>query len=286
MRFAVVGGDRRSALLCTLLLQDGHKVHSYALEQAPLPAEIPKDDCLQACVYAADCVILPVPAQTGGLLNAPLSSESLSMDALIGALWPGQLLCGGQLGDDGCRAAQREKLHVADVMRRPDFVAGNAALTAEGAISLLMAESERSIRDSRALVLGFGRIGKPLALSLAALGAQTAVAARSGADRALAAVLGLNALEYRQLEGLIGDFDFIVNTVPARILSEAALCCAAPEAVLLELASPPGGFDRRLAENIGLRTLHAPGLPGRYAPYSAALLIRAAVYGAIRELEE
>ena len=56
--------------------------------------------------------------------------------------------------------------------------------------------------------------------------------------------------------------------------------------MLLELASPPGGFDRRLAENIGLRTLHAPGLPGRYAPYSAALLIRAAVYGAIRELEE
>ena len=40
------------------------------------------------------------------------------------------------------------------------------------------------------------------------------------------------------------------------------------------------------AENIGLRALAAPGLPGRYAPYSAALLIRAAVYGAIRELEE
>ena len=286
MRFAVVGGDRRSALLCTLLLQDGHKVHSFALEQAPLPAEIPKDDCLQACVYAADCVVLPTPAQTGGFLNAPLSAECLSMDALIGALWPGQLLCGGKLSDDCCRAALREKLHVADIMGRPDFVAGNAALTAEGAISLLMAESERSLRDSRALVLGFGRIGKPLALSLAALGAQTSVAARGGADRALAGVLGLNALEYCQLEGLIGDFDFIVNTVPAAVLSEAALCCVSPEAVLLELASPPGGFDRRLAENIGLRTLSAPGLPGRYAPYSAALLIRAAVYGAIRALEE
>ena len=286
MRFAVVGGDRRSALLCTLLLQDGHRVHSFALEQAPLPAEIPKDDCLQACVYAADCVILPVPAQTGGLLTAPLSGESLSVETLITALWPGQLLCGGKLSDEICRAALREKLHVADLMGRSDFVAGNAALTAEGAISLLMTESQRSIRDSRALVLGFGRIGKPLALSLSALGAQTSVAARDGADRALARVLGLNALEFGQLEGLIGDFDFIVNTVPAPVLSEAALCCVSPEAVLLELASPPGGFDRRLAENIGLHTLAAPGLPGRYAPYSAALLIRAAVYGAIRELEE
>ncbi|MBR1455781.1 MAG: dipicolinate synthase, partial [Oscillospiraceae bacterium] len=178
MRFAVIGGDRRSALLCALLLQDGHRVHSFALEQAPLPAEIPKDGCLQACVYAADCVILPTPAQVGGFLNAPLSAENLSVDTLIGALWPGQLLCGGSLGEESCRAARREKLHVADVMRRPDFVAGNAALTAEGAVNLLMEESERAIRDSRALVLGFGRIGKPLALSLNALGAQTAVAAR------------------------------------------------------------------------------------------------------------
>lgn len=286
MRFAVVGGDRRAALLCSLLLQDGHRVHSFALEQAPLPAEIPKEDCLQACVYAADCVILPTPAQVGGFLNAPLSSEVLSLEALVEALWPGQLLCGGLLSEDCCRAARRGKLHVADIMRRADFVAGNAALTAEGAISLLMEESERALRDSRALVLGFGRIGKPLALSLAALGAQTAVAARDGADRALASILGLNPLAFSQLEGLIGDFDFIVNTVPAPILSEAALCCVSPEAVLLELASPPGGYDRRLAENIGLHSLAAPGLPGRYAPYSAALLLRTAVYGAIRELEE
>ncbi len=286
MRFAVIGGDRRSALLCTLLLQDGHKVHSFALEQAPLPAEIPKDGCLQTCVYSADCVILPTPAEAGGFLHAPLSEESLSMDALIEALWPGQLLCGGRLSEKSRQAALREKLSVADLMCRADFVAENAALTAEGAISLLMAESQRAIRDSRVLILGFGRIGKPLALRLAALGAQVSVAARSAADRALAAVLGLRPLAIGQLEGLAGDFDFIVNTVPAPVLSEAALCCLSPDALLLELASPPGGFDRRLAENIGLHVRTAPGLPGRYAPHTAALLLRDAVYGAIREWEE
>ena len=127
MRFAVVGGDRRAALLCALLLQDGHLVHSFALEQAPLPAEIPKDDCLQACVYAADCVILPTPAHTGGFLNAPLSEESLSVETLVGALWPGQLLCGGALGEECCRAARREKLHVADLMRRYQELTGGTS---------------------------------------------------------------------------------------------------------------------------------------------------------------
>lgn len=37
MKFAVVGGDRRSALLCALLSRDGHKVYSFALEKAELP---------------------------------------------------------------------------------------------------------------------------------------------------------------------------------------------------------------------------------------------------------
>ena len=76
MRFAVVGGDRRSALLAGLLLRDGHRVHSYALEKAELPAEIPQDSSLQSCVYGADCVLLPLPAEKGGWLNAPLSEES------------------------------------------------------------------------------------------------------------------------------------------------------------------------------------------------------------------
>ena len=50
MKYAVVGGDRRSALLAGLLLREGNRVRSFALEKAELPAEIPKDSCLQSCV--------------------------------------------------------------------------------------------------------------------------------------------------------------------------------------------------------------------------------------------
>ena len=286
MRFAVVGGDKRSALLCGMLLRDGHRVQTFALEKAELPETVPRAGCLQSCVYGADCVILPTPAEKGGLLNAPLSEEKLRMSELIGALWKGQLLCGGNLSEESCQAAIQGKLLVEDIMRRPDFVVGNAAITAEGALELLMSASEKTLWGSRILVTGWGRIGKLLSRRLAALGAEVTVAARRGAHRAEAWALGLEAIDYKAAEAEIGDFDTIVNTVPARVITEAMLCCVAPDAVLLELASPPGGFDRSLAENIGLHVLAAPGLPGKCAPYTAAQLIRDAVYAILREQEE
>ena len=99
MKFAVVGGDERSARLCRLLLNDGHKVSSYALERAALPANVQRAGCIQACVYGADCVILPVPAERAGVLVSPLSGEHVPMAELIPALWPGQLLVAGKLGE-------------------------------------------------------------------------------------------------------------------------------------------------------------------------------------------
>jgi dipicolinate synthase subunit A len=282
----VVGGDRRSALLAELLLQDGHKLRSFALEKAGLPREIPRESCLQSCVYGADCVLLPLPAEQGGFLNAPLSSESLAMPALIEALWPGQLLIGGRFSDRSVSAALQGALRVTDLLHRPELAVGNAALTAEGAIGRIIGQSEGSIWGSRVLVLGWGRIGRILALRLRALGAEVTVAARGTRDRAMAEALGCRALDYGGLEAALGDFDTIVNTVPARVLTEGMLCLIRPEALLLELASPPGGFDRTLAVNIGLRALAAPGLPGETAPLAAARLLQKAVYAVIEETED
>ena len=64
------------------------------------------------------------------------------------------------------------------------------------------------------------------------------------------------------------------------------LPAAGGDALLLELASPPGGFDALLAQNIGLRVLAAPGLPGKSAPASAAALLRRTVERVMSEQEE
>lgn len=286
MKFAVVGGDRRSALLCAMLERDGHRVQSFALEKARLPTGVLRSGCLQGCLYGADCVILPVPAETGALLNTPLSDNRVETAELIDCLWPHQLLCGGKFSDESCALAARAGIATADLMRRADFVMGNAAITAEGALWRLMEESERTVQGLRVLVCGWGRIGTLLSLRLAALGAYVGCVARRDEDRAMIEALGLEVLEYCRLESSIGGFDAVVNTVPARVITDPMLCMMADGAMVMELASPPGGFDRKLAENIGLRVLYAPGLPGVYAPESAAALIKETVYKVISEEEE
>lgn len=285
LKFAIVGGDERLVRLAVLLWRDGHRVTTYALERAGLPAEIPKAGCIQGCVYGADCVVLPTPAETGGFLSAPLSAERLRGEELVSALWQGQRLFGGRLGDGLCLAALRQGLVVEDLLRRPDFAAGNAAITAEGALGLLMENSPGTLWRSRALVLGWGRIAKILTLRLLGLGAQVGAAARRAEARVMASVLGAESFPFDELESRIGGFDFIVNTVPARVLTDGALCAAAEDALLLELASAPGGFDRTLAENLGLRVLAAPGLPGKCAPLRAAELMREAIYASLKEGE-
>ena len=154
LRYAIIGGDARAVCLARLLLEEGHRVHSYALEKAVLPGQIFKEDSLQAAVYGADCVVLPVPAERSGLLNAPLSEESRPLTEILEALWPGQPVFGGGFGEESLRAARQGELRLTDLLRRAEFTVGNAALTAEGALGLLIRESDRAIWGGRVLVCG------------------------------------------------------------------------------------------------------------------------------------
>ena len=102
----------------------------------------------------------------------------------------------------------------------------------------------------------------------------------------MAAAVGAESCDFPVPEEVLGRADFLVNTVPARVLDDGALCALPESALLLELASAPGGFEKTLAENLGLRVLAAPGLPGRRVPESAAAIMREAIYASIREGED
>lgn len=285
MKFAVLGGDSRSAILSRLLMQDGHKVHTYSLEKAGLSPDIPAAGCLQSAVYGADWIVLPVPAEKNGEVFCPLGAQKLSSEELLSTLWPGQSLCGGRLSPDSSLAAVRAGAKVYDLMQRRDFTVGNAAITAEAAIQKLMEATPRCLAGSHVLITGWGRIASILAPKLHALGAYVSIAARKPGDRAMAAALGLGCCSFKALALLAEDVDFVVNTVPTPVLEERILKRLKKECVLLELASAPGGFDAECAESLGLKVIAAPGLPGIYAPESAAELIRDSIYAIIAEEE-
>ena len=273
MRFALLGGDRRCLYFYELLRADGHTVVPFALERA-LP------DCAPdaaAAVAAAEVVLLPIPCQKQGDLFAPLSAEKRAISPLLTAAVPGVRVFAGGAGEELRAACRRGGLPLTDYLRREDFALRNADITAEAAIARLM-EGDGAIRGQRVLIAGFGRIGRCLAPKLLALGAAVTVLARDPAQRAMAAMLGCDAV--RTLPA--GDFDAAVNTVPATIFGPAELE-ALGGARLLELASAPYGFDLPAAEALGKTVEVCPGLPGTYAPRAAAAAMRDVIYSVLED---
>ncbi|MBQ9412319.1 MAG: dipicolinate synthase [Oscillospiraceae bacterium] len=275
MRFALLGGDLRMAYLRQKLLSDGHAAAALALER--LLPETPPDP--ETVLAPAQAVILPLPAEREGRLNAPWSSRRYVLSELLPLLRPGTVVLAGMPGEALAAECRRLGLPLADYGAQERFLRRNAALTAEAALPLLL-EGPRALSDSRVLVSGFGRIGKELTRRLFALGADVTVAARSESARTMAAAMGCRAVELRDAPE--PGYDAVVNTVPARLYGEAEERSFAG-ARLIELASPPYGFDPAGAEAAGNPVLFAPGLPGKCFPASAAEAVRASIYECLKE---
>ena len=165
--------------------------------------------------------------------------------------------------------------------RREEYQIAIARLTAEGAIALLRPET--GLSGAHILLLGYGRIARLLARELQKAGALVTAAARSGEQRAWAEAEGIEALPLDALSGTLDRFDVIIGTIPAPVLTEPLLALVRKDALLLELASAPGGIDAAAAHERGLRYIRAPGLPAKYAPERAAVILRDAVYAAAAE---
>ena len=123
MKFALIGGDARSAGLAALLAGEGHGVRCYALEKAALPPKFSVGSP-EACTYGADWVVLGVPAERSGRLLTPLSVQEVTTQELLTALWPGQTLCGGRIGQATALAGEADFI----VNTVPAQVLGRGAL--------------------------------------------------------------------------------------------------------------------------------------------------------------
>lgn len=160
-----------------------------------------------------------------------------------------------------------------ELLLRDDFSIYNAIPTAEGAIASALQRARRTLHGSSALVLGFGRCGSVLAEKLQAMRARVTVAARNATQRAHAKSIGCDAIHTNQIANHICRFDFVFNTVPAKLLDAETLIRCRPDVVITDIASLPGGVDRAKAEELGLSVALELGLPGRVAPESAGWAI-------------
>jgi dipicolinate synthase subunit A len=150
---------------------------------------------------------------------------------------------------------------VCNYAKDENFVLKNAYLTAQATFPFIKEHIKIPIELSKALVLGYGRIGKYLAEMLKNNGAETFVYARREEARKEAEKNGILSTE---TPADLYKYNFVFNTVPEIIVPKSETDKAYQSGTLMvELASMPGGFeDESVALNGG-------GLPGKMLPQLA-----------------
>ena len=183
----------------------------------------------------------------------------------------------GRVSDEVARALQGAGQGTLILAGRPGMPVRMAAR--EAGLPL----RERTIWESGFLVLGYGRVGRAVARRLVLLGGRVTVAARSPEQRANARCAGCRAAPLTALPTLLPGFDAVINTIPAPVLPRALLQQLPGGALIIDLASLPGGTDFAAAEELGLHAEHALALPGRCAPQTAGALIAQTVLAILEE---
>ena len=178
-----------------------------------------------------------------------------------------------------------EKENTVDLLNDEELTILNAISTAEGTIEVIMRETIKTIYNSNILVMGYGRIGKILVDRLQGLKANVFCSAR-GKDLTWINTYGANAVKYDELNENLHRFDIIINTVPVMLLSKERLQFVKNDALLIDVASNPGGIDFEEAKKLGIKTLWELGIPGKATPLSSAEFIKDTIYKIIKKRGE
>ena len=277
--FLCVGGDARQTYTGRALAACG-KVYSYGIHTDG--NEVIRLESLDAMEEKADVLVLPIMKQDG-LKIACADGKNVYCTELPKHLEKGALVVGGRLSILQIEYFSALGFDVADYFKREELVIKNCIPTAEGALQIAMQETGACIFGSNVLVIGYGRVGKATAKLFKAVGANTAVAARRLSSIAEAENYGMRSFDINEMYGHIPGFSVIINTVPAMVLDNGMLEAVAKNAVIIDLASKPGGVDFEAANQLNRRVVWALSLPGRVAPITSGEIIADAVRNIILE---
>lgn len=278
MNISVIGGDLRQLTLARLLKEEGENVKIAGFSKGPENFNPDPPD-----IWQSDIVILPIPASHDGItVNAPFSEHPIYLTPKNLKTKP--LILGGNISKELKELLNDLGVPYIDYLTREELLIKNAVPTAEGAIEIAFSEMPTTLSSSKALIVGFGRIGKILAKMLKGIGTDVMVSARKCSDLAWISSLDYSPLDNAHLMDSIGEFDVIFNTAPALVLDRDTLGKVKPDALIIDLASKPGGVDFKTASDLGLKVIWSLGLPGKVAPITSGKIIKDTVINILKEM--
>lgn len=284
-RISIIGGDLRIVKLAEMLIEEGVEVFSYGLEKADLK-DLNKCENIQEAVSKSEIILGPIPFSSNGkIINTPFGNKKISVEEFLNILKDKTLIAGG-IKQDIYEIASENNIKIVDILKREELSVLNAVSTAEGTIKIAIEETPKNLHGSNILIMGFGRIGKILANMLKGLGVKVACEARRNSDLAWIKAYGYEPIPISNLKENLNKFDIIINTIPYIILDKDNLESVRKDALIIDLASNPGGVDRDAIKEMNIKFVWALSLPGKIAPVTSAEFIKETLYNIFNEFEK
>ncbi len=274
MNIRVRGGDKRIVELVKLIKKDENKICLFGFGQCDELQSFKQASNLDEALQNSELVITSIPlSKDGKTINTRYTEKTILIEDFFQKAKCKKIVTGNITDEISKLIDLANKNELIDVMKCEELTVKNAIPTAEGAIQIAMEKSQITIHDSKCLVLGFGRIGKILAKMLNGFGAEVYCEARKQQDLAWIKTYGYKPVHLNDVEKVLGQCDFIFNTIPFMILDERKLNLINKQSIIIDLASKPGGIDFEAAQKLNLQVDWALALPGRVASKTAAKYI-------------
>lgn len=266
--FLILGGDERSLYLGEYLEKQKFGVCYYAFSETNCFTSL--NDALNEAQY----IILPLPFTKDRItLNAPLFDNQVEIKDICTLLKKEHIVFGGQLPESFKEELTQKEVEFHDYFLLDELAIFNAIPTAEGVVEILIKNLPITVHSMKCAVLGYGKVGKVLASTLKALGADVTVFARKEQDFADAYTKLLKTATFASLKEKEYKFDALINTVPQKVLGKEEMRNLSSDCLFIEIASAPFGIDFQAAKEFAFDVIKANSLPGKVAPKTAGEII-------------
>lgn len=217
--------------------------------------------------------VLPIPVRRldGKIAVKEQLQEDMSRQRI-------RCVFGGQMDETWCSFLNERNISYVDFMKLESVHEENGIITAEAVLAEVLQLSPFSIQGQKIMVTGFGVCAKAIANKLKVLGAHVIIVARTEHARKEAASFGYTVSDFTDMHKATKGVTTLINTVPSLVVTADVIRSLSKDAVILDIASKPGGTDFAVAQQEQIPAKLALGLPGIYSVNSSATLLRKSMW--------
>ncbi|MCM1544290.1 MAG: hypothetical protein NC110_03225 [Ruminococcus sp.] len=265
-KLLILGGDKRQEKLYDILMQNGYDCEMFA--------DMTAKNEFECCIDASKMIILPLPITKDETnLFSKSHDGAIPIDYLLSRLNSSHRVIGGLIKPNFAAKLDEKGISYFDFYVDEGFVTYNAFLTAQGAVHLMLGNTDEYVIGKKILITGFGRVGKAVSHFMKVIGLDVYVSVRSNVQKSEALSYGYRVLDISDIKSTVYLYDFIINTVPQVIFDENCISTIKDSCTFIELASAPFGAEKSNFDKHEKNYILAASLPGKLYPTACAKAI-------------